>query len=117
MSVTFAGVALGDIIGFDEAGGTAQVSDRTTSTATLVGTGDNTRIVMRRDITGIDPGNLSFRCNGAPPFARTDIGLRGSLVFSVGGASYTLTAQLASIQRFGAAGGIVQGAYEFIFTG
>lgn len=116
-SVSFGGTALGSIIGFDEGYTAASPTDTTGASATIVGTGGNTRVIRQVEITMIEPGSISFRCWGNPPFSRSDIGLSGALVFSVGGVSTSLTAQLASVQRVGSAGELIQGSYQFQFMG
>lgn len=116
-SVSFGGVSLGAFSGFDEGHSAASPTDTTGATATIVGTGGNTRVIRQVEITVIEPGSISFRCWGNPPFSRADIGLSGTLAFSAGGVSLSLTAQLASFQRVGSAGELIQGSYQFQFTG
>jgi hypothetical protein len=117
MVVSFAGTTIGAIIGFDEDFSASEPTDKTGSSATIVGTGANTRVILQQEITAINPGVLSFRCWGNPPFTRTDIGLRGTLSFSVGGVSWSETAQLANFKRIGSAGEKIQGSYQFSLTG
>ena len=117
LAVTFAGSVLGPIAGFDEDFAAVAPTDKTNATATIVGTGGNTRTVRQVEITMIEPGTLSFRCWGDPPFTRADIGLSGTLAFAVGVRSYSLTAQLANVKRVGSAGELIQGSYVFQFTG
>jgi hypothetical protein len=117
VSVSFGGTALGSLIGFDESHSGASPTDTTGSTATIVGSGGNTRVIRQVEITMIEPGSISFRCWGNPPFSRSDIGLSATLAFTIGGVSQSLTAQLANFQRVGSAGELIQGSYQFQFMG
>lgn len=117
MSVSFGGTALGGLIGFDEGYAAASPTDTTGASATIVGTGGNTRVIRQVEITMIEPGSISFRCWGNPPFSRADIGLSATLAFTIGGVSGSLTAQLANFQRVGSAGELIQGSYQFQFLG
>ena len=117
VSVSFGGTALGGLIGFDEGYSAASPTDTTGATATIVGTGANTRVIRQVEITMIEPGSISFRCWGNPPFGRSDIGLSGTLAFTIGGVSTSWTAQLANVQRVGSAGELIQGSYQFQFMG
>lgn len=117
ISVSFGGVALGKLIGFDEGYSAASPTDTTGATATIVGSGGNTRVIRQVEITMIEPGSISFRCWGNPPFARSDIGLAATLAFTIGGVATSWPAQLASVQRVGSAGELIQGSYQFQFMG
>lgn len=117
VSVFFGGVALGNLIGFDEGYSAASPTDTTGATATIVGSGGNTRVIRQVEITMIEPGSISFRCWGNPPFARSDIGLAGTLAFTIAGIATSWPAQLASVQRVGSAGELLQGSYQFQFMG
>lgn len=117
MVATFAGTTLGRVREVDSSFGAAVTTETTTAAATLTGTGANTRVMRRVEITMIDPGTVSFRCWGHPPFGRADIGLAGTLTFTLGGVETSGPAQLSNVQKIGAAGELVQGAYSFLFTG
>jgi hypothetical protein len=117
VSVFFGGVALGGLIGFDEQYAAASPTDTTGSTATIVGSGGNTRVIRQVEITMIEPGSISFRCWGNPPFARSDIGLSATLSFTIAGNTTSWPAQLANVQRVGSAGELIQGSYQFQFMG
>jgi len=116
-TVSFNGVALGGLIGFDEGYTAASPTDTTGASATIVGSGGNTRVIRQVEITMIEPGSISFRCWGNPPFGRADIGLSATLAFTIGGVATSWPAQLASVQRVGSAGELIQGSYQFQFMG
>jgi len=116
-TVSFNGTALGGLIGFDESYAAASPTDTTGASATIVGSGGNTRVIRQVEITMIEPGSISFRCWGNPPFGRADIGLSATLAFTIGGVATSWPAQLASVQRVGSAGELIQGSYQFQFTG
>lgn len=116
-TVSFGGTSLGGFAGFNEGYSAASPTDTTGSAATIVGTGANTRVIRQIEITTIEPGVISFRCWGNPPFGRASIGLSGTLAFSAAGVSVSLAAQLAEVDRVGSAGELIQGSYKFLFTG
>ncbi len=116
-SVSFGGVSLGAFAGFDEQYSAASPTDTTGASATIVGSGGNTRVIRQVEITMIEPGSISFRCWGNPPFTRADIGLSATLAFTIGGVSTSGAAQLVNVQRVGSAGEVIQGSYQFQFMG
>jgi len=84
VSVSFGGTALGGLIGFDEGYAAASPTDTTGATATIVGSGGNTRVIRQVEVTMIEPGSIAFRCWGNPPFGRADIGLMGAALQGMG---------------------------------
>lgn len=117
LTATFAGVALGQVIGFDADSSAGTPYEFTPAGATVVGTGLNARVVRQLNWTSVENGTVSFRVLGNPIFVESDMGTRGTLAFSVGGVSLSRTAAIKTCRRAGERGGLIQTAYEFTFTG
>ena len=117
LTATFAGVSLGAVVGFDADSSAGTPYEFTPATATVVGTGINSRVVRQLNWTSIENGTVSFRVLGNPMFVESDMGTRGTLAFSVGGVSLSRTAAIKTSRRAGERGGLIQSAYEFTFTG
>jgi hypothetical protein len=117
LTASFAGVSLGAVVGFDADSSAGTPYEFTPATATVVGTGINSRVVRQLNWTSIENGTVSFRVLGNPVFVESDMGTRGTLAFSVGGVSLSRTAAIKTSRRAGERGGLIQSAYEFTFTG
>jgi hypothetical protein len=117
LTASFAGVSLGAVVGFDADSSAGTPYEFTPATATVVGTGINSRVVRQLNWTSIENGTVSFRVLGNPMFVESDMGTRGTLAFSVGGVSLSRTAAIKTSRRAGERGGLIQSAYEFTFTG
>lgn len=113
--VTFAGVPIGRVIGWADDAAAGSVYDATGRGCTIRGTGANTRVVMKRDVTMVDPGRLVLRILGPPTFTKTDIGTRGTLYLLVAGEPTSAPAFLHDFQREGERGGLVQALYTFLW--
>ncbi len=110
-------MSLGAVVGFDSDSSAGTPYEFTPATATVVGTGINSRVVRQLNWTSIENGTVSFRVLGNPMFVESDMGTRGTLAFSVGGVSLSRTAAIKTSRRAGERGGLIQSAYEFTFTG
>jgi hypothetical protein len=110
-------VSLGQVTGFDTENSASTPYEFTPATATVVGSGANSRVVRQLNWAAVDNGTVSFRALGNPIFVASDMGLSGTLAFSVGGVSVSRTAAITRSQRAGETGGIIQSAYSFVFTG
>jgi len=117
LTASFAGVSLGAVVGFDADSSAGTPYEFTPATATVVGTGINSRVVRQLNWTSIENGTVSFRVLGNPMFVESDMGTRGTLAFSVGGVSLSRTAAIKTSRRAGERGGLIQSSYEFVFTG
>jgi hypothetical protein len=117
LTASFAGVSLGSVIGFDADSSAGNPYDFTPAGATVVGTGMNARVVRQLNWSMVENGTVSFRVLGNPIFVESDMGIRGTLAFSVGGISLSRTAAIKTSRRAGERGGLIQTAYEFVFTG
>ncbi len=110
-------MSLGAVVGFDADSSAGTPYEFTPATATVVGTGINSRVVRQLNWTSIENGTVSFRVLGNPMFVESDMGTRGTLAFSVGGVSLSRTAAIKTSRRAGERGGLIQSSYEFTFTG
>lgn len=117
LTASFAGVALGAVKGFENTFGVVSTYDRTGPSAIVTGAGATTRVIRQLEATVIDAGRVSFRVWGNPVLGRLDAGLPGALSFTVGGVTISGTAMLVDMPRAGNAGGVIDSAYTFQFTG
>lgn len=117
LTATFGGTALGAVRGFDQEFSAVSTYDTTGPAAIVTGTGANTRVIRQLEVTMIDAGRVSFRILGNPVLGRLDVGLPGTLSFTVGGVTVSGTAFLAELPRSGNYGGLIESGYTFQFTG
>ena len=61
LTASFAGVSLGAVVGFDADSSAGTPYEFTPATATVVGTGINSRVVRQLNWTSIENGTVSFR--------------------------------------------------------
>lgn len=116
-TVTFDGDLLGSVLGWTVNPGTAQVSEVTGLDATTYGTGGDARIVKQRDCTAVDPGSVSVRLLGCPPYTTSDVGSKGMLNVAFDGGSVSAEAILTKFEVEGQVGDLLRGSAEFEFTG
>lgn len=116
-TVSFDGSGLGQLTGWSLEGGKAITVDITTIESSIYGTGDNTRIRRELDATGIEPGKLSVRLLGCPPYAVADIGTRGDLSVDFDGGSLSGQAILDDFRVEGSVGELLVGSATFTLTG
>lgn len=118
-TVSFAGSSIGNLTGFRFAHGSAVYQEVTNVTSPVVGTSTNSRIVKQYDCIAIEPGTCEVSLYGAPSglAAQNQKGLRGSLVVSFAGSSYTMEAFLDSFEVAGNVGEFLNGTARFRITG
>jgi hypothetical protein len=116
-TVSFAGAAIGQLVGWRVSPGQAAVEDFTGFGCDILGTGADARVVKRMDATAVDPGTAEVRLLGVPPYVATEIGKKGSLYFSYDGGGFTLQAILLSFDIEGAVGEFIKGSATFQLTG
>ena len=117
VSVSFAGVAIGYLTGFDDEAKAGTLVDRTGSSATIVGTGASARVLRRFDCTSLDPMTLSLTFHGAPSYTQNDVGTKGTLSFSAPGNSWSGQAILTGWNHSGRTGRFSEGSATFQLTG
>jgi len=116
-TVSFGGVTIGYITGWDWTLAAASPVETTNVTSTVVGTGASARVVKTYDVTAIEPITLSFTFKGPPSFGPSDAGKKATLAFSGGGASWTGEAILTKFNHSGRPNQYTDGAAEFQATG
>lgn len=115
--VTFAGVSLGNLTGFDNEFAAGSLQDATSGDSPVVGYGLNSRVVKQWDVTAIESGTLSLTFWGPPSFSIDDAGKRGILTFTAPSATYSVEAILVRFSHAGRPGQYATGSAEFAFTG
>jgi hypothetical protein len=116
-TVEFNGSPLGSVLNWVNRPASAATADTTGVEGTVWGTGEEARLVRTVACTTVDPGTVSVRLLGCPPYAVDDIGSRGSLVVTFDGGSVTWDAILLSFEIEGSVGDLLRGSAEFQFTG
>lgn len=116
-TVTFDGQALGMLTGWNLTAGAAVMSDATSVTSQVIGTGDQTRILKEVHCVAIDPGRLQVRLFGCPPFVISDIGKRATLQVEFEGGSLSCQAILDTFDVEAVAGDLLKGLVSFYLTG
>lgn len=112
-TVTFGGVALGHLTGFDSSHKIGQLSDVTNVDSELIGTGDATRLVRQYDCTSVEPASLSCAFYGAAAFTDEDLGISALLVFDSPEESYSAYAILTEYTHAGSVGQFATGTASF----
>lgn len=116
-AVSFGGKILGELLEFRLSPGVAQLSDATGVDGWKYGEGNERRLLKQVDCTTVDPGTVSVRLLGCPPYKDEDIGSRGALVVSFMGGSFSMEAILTKFEVEGSVGDLLRGSAEFAFTG
>lgn len=116
-TVAFNGSNLGELLEFRLSPGAAQLSDATGVSGSTYGSGSELRLIKQVDCTTVDPGSVSVRLLGCPPYTDDDIGSRGTLAVSFTGGSFSMEAILTNFEVEGSVGDLLRGSAEFSFTG
>ena len=116
-TVSFNGTSIGSLLSASGSGGSASAADITSASSAIVGSGSNSRIRMEREAIGIDPGSVTVRLLGMPPYSPTDIGHRATLTMSTPGGSVSGEAYLDSYEVEASVGELLRGTATFAFTG
>jgi hypothetical protein len=115
--VTFDGVLIGWLTDFEWQAAVATLVERTNVTSTVVGEGENARVVNEYDCTAIDPPTLSFAFWGPPQVSPYYVGAKATLTFDAPGATISGEAILKSISHRGRSRQWSTGTAEFQLTG
>ena len=115
--VSFNGVDIGYLTGYDFDVKAGQLVDRTSAASRVVGTGANARVVKEYDCTSVEPGTLSFAFWGPPSFSMDDAGMKATIEFETPGASLSGPAILMSFSHAGRSGQWSTGVATFQLTG
>ena len=117
VSVSFAGVAIGYLTGFDDETSAGSLVEYTGSSASILGSGSSSRLLRRYDCTSIEPMKLSLTFHGAPSYTQNDVGTKGTLSFSAPNNSWSAQAILIGWNHSGRAGRFSEGSATFQLTG
>ena len=115
-TVSFNGSPIGKLRGWRFTPRSAVLENVTGDAATLLGTGDETRVVKQFECLAVDPGSADVTLYGVA-FSKDDVGSKGDLVFTFTGGSLTLEAVLENYEGSGQVGGFIEGSATFRFTG
>lgn len=116
-TVAFGGAEIGYLVGWTVEPAQAATTDATGTDATIYGSGDNSRVVKQVECTAVDPGTVSVRVLGCPPYAVSDIGSKATLEVGFDGGSISWEAILLSFDVEGSVGELLRGTAKFQFTG
>lgn len=116
-SVSFNGVNLGRLVGFDSTADAGQLADVTSAASTTYGSGAGRRVVTSYDCTTIDPPTLTLSIFGPPHYSAADVGLKATLAFSAPGNSRSGTAILVGISHRGRRGEYAESTATFQWVG
>ena len=115
-AVSFAGSNIGQILAFTSGSPTAVTTETTGGDATIIGSQSDARVVRSFDCTAVDPGSVSVRLLGMPPYAPEDIGSKGTLSFSTASGAETFDAILQSYEVEASVGDLLRGSASFLIT-
>lgn len=116
-TVSFNGTLIGYLTDFDWQGGAGEIVETTSFNATVVGTGDNARVVKSYDCTSVEPLVLNLQFWGPPSFEQSDGGLKATLEFSCPGAAFEGPAILRTFTHTGVVGQWTTGTASFQISG
>lgn len=116
-SVSFGSGPLGSLVGWQVSPAQASTTDVTGVDAAMYGTGEDTRLVKQIECTAIDPGTVSVRLLGCPPYTNEDIGTKATLTVDFDGGGIEWEAILMSFEVEGSVGELLRGTATFQFTG
>lgn len=117
-AVSFDGVDVGFLTGWDWEAKAGEVHEVTNVTSRVVGgSGENARVVKEYDCTSVEPVTLTITFWGPPSFEADDAGLKGQILFDAPGASLAGEAILQSFSHSGRAGQYSTGSATFQLTG
>lgn len=115
--VTFGGVNIGFLTGFDVQAKSGQLYDKTNVSSPIVGTGANARILREYDCTSVEPPTIQITFWGPPSYAATDAGLKAAIVFDAPGDEIYGQAILTEWNHQGRVGQWTTGSATFQLTG
>lgn len=116
-TVTFDGVNIGYLTGFDVAAKAGQLAETTNVNSTVVGTGLNARVVKQYDCTSVEPPTISVTFWGPPSFSDDDAGMKAQIVFDAPGDTISGEAILVDWNHSGRSNQWSTGSATFQLTG
>lgn len=115
-TITFGGVSIGLLRGFDSSHQAGQLVDVTNVNSATYGAGGTTRLVREYDCTSIEPARLSCSFYGAAAFGDEDLGYVALLEFDSPEESYAAYAMLTEYTHSGSVGEFATGTASFQLT-
>lgn len=116
-TVSFGGSPIGSVLSVSGSPGSAAFADITSADSTIVGTGSDARVIRESEVLSVDPGTVTVRLLGMPPYERNDIGSRATLAFSTPGGSMSFDAFIESFDVDASVGELLKGSVTFRFSG
>lgn len=116
-AVSFDGVVIGYLTGFDIEAKAGSLTDATSVLATVVGTGADSRVVRYYDCTSVEPPTVSITFWGPPTFTPYDCGMKAVLAFESFSSSLSGEAILVSFNYSGRTNQYTTGSATFQLTG
>lgn len=116
-TVTFNGIPIGYLTGFDSETKAGDVQEVTNVNSPVYGSGVNARVLKQYDATSIEPTTLTFTFWGPPSFSTSDAGLKAQIVFDSPGETVSGEAMLVSFSHAGKSGQWSTGSATFQLTG
>lgn len=113
----FRGVALGPVQSVTPNFTAGNVQDFTSHRSSVIGAGQNARVLRQYNCTSIEPGTMQCKFLGSASLSRNDVGGPGTLSFSWPGAELSGQAFCSDLQADFAVGQLVQWSATFQFTG
>lgn len=116
-TVSFGGGAIGSVLSIAGSPGSASFADVTSTATAIVGSGADARLIKESAVLAVDPGSVTVRLLGMPPFSRSQIGSRGTLTFNTDGGSLSFEAFLETFEVEASVGELLKGSCTFRFSG
>lgn len=115
-TVSFGG-NVAELLSWDVTPATAETTDATDYSSSILGTGGMARVVKQLDCTAISPGTATISFLGAGGFSDEMVGSVDQFAVSSDAGSISLQAILMKFTVTGSVGELVKGSAEFQFTG
>lgn len=116
-TVNFGGQALGKLTSWRLQPGTATFEEYTNVGSTVIGSGQDARVVRQYVCTAVDPGGVTVQLFGCPPFTSTAIGGRATLNVAFTDGGFSAEAYLEDFDVTGNVGQYLVGTARFKFSG
>lgn len=116
-TVMFGDSPIGSVLSIAGSPGSASFADITSATTAVIGSLEDARIIKESTVLVVDPGSVTVRLLGMPPYSRADIGSRGTLTFNTNGGSLSFEAFLETFEVEASVGELLKGSCTFRFSG
>lgn len=116
-TVSFGGASLGKLTSVKCQPGTAVFAQFVAAGASMLGSGENARVVKESTCIAVDPGSLDVTLFGCPPYTVSNIGDKNTVTFSFDGGSLSAPAHLEKFDVTGNVGQFLVGTATFRLSG